>query len=237
MGNYLIFDDVNSSNFDIYISGEGLFNAPSRDVESVSIPGRDGDLQIDHGRFNNIQVTYTAFNFENGLVNFRTKLANLRNALASKKGYQRLTDTFHPDEYRLGVFKEGLEVDPVMYNYAANMELVFDCKPQRFLVSGETSTDIADGGSITNPTRFDAKPLIFVTGSGSFTVNGVTVQVPDGVYLDCDIMEAYRISGGAIISANNEVTLTDFPVLVPGANTFALTGITKLTITPRWWIL
>ena len=36
----LSFDGVESRNFGVYITGEAVYNAPTRDVEMVSIPGR-----------------------------------------------------------------------------------------------------------------------------------------------------------------------------------------------------
>ena len=96
--NTITFGGVTSSAYDIYISGEGVFNAPKRMVSLVEVPGRNGKLAIDEGCYDNIEVVYPGFNFESDLNSFRTKLANFRNALASKSGYQELSDTFHPDE-------------------------------------------------------------------------------------------------------------------------------------------
>ena len=58
MGNSLTFGPVNSSDFDVVISGEGVFDAPKKDVEKVSIPGRNGDLIIERNRYENIIVSY-----------------------------------------------------------------------------------------------------------------------------------------------------------------------------------
>ena len=177
MGQYLTFDGVSTSTYDVYVSGEGVFNAPERDVEAITIPGRNGDFQLDKGRFHNIEVTYPAFNFETDMSNFRTKLSNLRNAFASRQGYKRLTDTFHPDEYRMATFKSGLEVDPIKYNTASQFDIVFDCKPQRFLTSGETATAVANNGTISNPTLFSSSPVLQVWGYGDITIAGQTVSV------------------------------------------------------------
>lgn len=175
--NYFTFGGIKSSDYGIYISGEGVFNAPKRDVEKYSIPGRNGDFILDKGRFENIEVRYPVFNYEKNLSDFETKLSNFRNALASKKGYQRLTDTFHTDEYRMAAFVEGVEVIPVKYNTASEFEIVFNCKPQRFLTSGETATAVASGGTITNPTLFDASPLIECKGYGNVSVGDYSFDI------------------------------------------------------------
>ena len=51
MRHSIIFGGVDSADYGIYISGEGVFNAPRRDVEMAAIPGRNGDLALDHGRY------------------------------------------------------------------------------------------------------------------------------------------------------------------------------------------
>lgn len=175
--NYIEFGGVKSSDYGIYVSGEGTFNAPERDVELIEIPGRNGDFSLDKGRFKNITVTYPAFNYETNLTDFRTRLSDFRNALKSKLGYQRLEDTFHPDEYRMATFVDMIDVNPVMYNTASTIELTFNCKPQRFLKSGETEQEITSGGTITNPTLFEASPLLLLDGYGNIDIEGQNIAV------------------------------------------------------------
>lgn len=176
--NSIIFGGIDSSDYGIYISGEGVWNAPERDAETIQIPGRNGEYVLDKGNFKNIKVTYPAFNQETSYNDFRTKVDNFRNAISSLKGYQRLTDSFHPDEYRMAAFIGGLEVKPVLYNdKSMEMNIVFNCKPQRFLTSGETEQTVTSGATITNPTLFDSEPLLRVLGYGKITVNTSDIVV------------------------------------------------------------
>ena len=134
------FDNNNSLNYGIYITGEGVYNAPERVIEMISIPGRNGALALDQGRFENIELTYKAGAFGNNQSDFASKLTAFRNILCSRTSYVRLTDEYHPDEFRLALYKSGLEVEPVQMSRAGEFDIVFDCKPQRFLTSGETVT-------------------------------------------------------------------------------------------------
>lgn len=176
MQNSIIFGGVDSADFGIYIGGEGTFNAPKRDVEMISIPGRNGAFALDKGRFENIEVTYSAFNYETDLATFSANLEAFRNAICSQKGYQRLTDTFHPDEYRMAAYIDGLEIKPIEYNTASTFDITFDCKPQRYLTSGETTITVADGQTVTNPTLFASSPMLEVTGYGNINVNGYAIE-------------------------------------------------------------
>ena len=128
----LEFDGEMSGDYGLYISGEGAYNAPDRDVEMVTIPGRNGTLALDHGRFENIEVTYPAGVFGTDEADFADKVGAIRAWLCSKKGYVRLTDEYNPDEYRLAVYKSGLDVSPAKL-MAGEFDLVFQCMPQRFL--------------------------------------------------------------------------------------------------------
>jgi len=168
---------VDSADYGIYISGDGVYNAPERDVEFVSVPGRNGDIAMDQGRYNNITVTYPAGTFAKTQEEFREKLSDFRNAILSQKGYQRLEDTYHPEEFRMAVYTAGLEVDPVNYNQAGEFELTFNCKPQRWLTVGALPIPVDSGDVLQNPTVFDSSPLLEVEGYGTVSFNGFDIEL------------------------------------------------------------
>lgn len=173
----ITFGGVNSADFDLYIGGEGTFNAPKRAVEIVEVPGRNGAIVIDKGHFENIEVSYTVINQEQDLATFSQKLAGFRNALGALRGYQRLSDTFHPDEFREALFVDDFEVKPIDYTTASEFTIKFNCKPQRYLVSGEDPVVVADGDALTNPTLFEAEPLLAIKGSGLVGFNGYEINI------------------------------------------------------------
>lgn len=177
VNNTITFGNVTSSTYGIYISGEGQFNAPERDAEVVTIPGRNGAFILDKGRYENITVTYPAFCYSSTYAAFISNIDNFRNALASQTGYKKLSDTFHANEYRMGAFIGGLEVDPILYNSGAKFDITFECKPQRFLSSGDTSTAVANNGTVTNPTLYPSSPLLEVKGSGTINLGSAEIEV------------------------------------------------------------
>lgn len=180
----LKFDNVSSRTYGVYITGEAVYNAPERDVEMITIPGRSGSFALDNGRFENITVTYPAGIFAETEADFREAISDFRNFLCSRKGYVRLQDEYNPNEYRMAVYKSGLEVEPAMLK-AGEFEISFDCKPQRWLTSGETKQTIANSGdTITNPTLFEASPLLEVEGYGTIDVNGTEIEIADDLVGD-----------------------------------------------------
>ena len=184
------FGGTNSRSYGVYITGQGVFNAPERNVEMVEIPGRNGAYALDKGNFNNIEVTYPAGIFADTETDFAQAVSDLRNLLCSKVGYVRLEDDYNPNEYRLAIYKSGLEVSHDML-IAGEFDIVFECKPQRFLTSGETAVSVASGGTITNPTLFDAKPLLELTGYGDITFNGRTISLVDDIVGNVQVQNDY----------------------------------------------
>lgn len=177
LNNTLTFGGINSATYGIYIDGSGVFNSPERDVTMVTIPNRNGQLSLDNGRFENIEVTYNAFVTENNGKTMAENIRDFRNAIGALKGYQRLSDTYHTDEFRMGVFRNGIEVEPVIYQTGGAFEVTFDCKPQRFLVSGETALTPTSGSTVANATAFDSAPLLEIKGTGNISLNGKSVSI------------------------------------------------------------
>ena len=172
----LTFDGTSSKTYGVYITGEAVFNAPERNVEMIDIPGRNGAYALDHGNFNNIEVTYPAGIFADNEADFAQAISDFRNFLCSKKGYCRLEDDYNTGEYREAVYKSGLEVTPALLK-AGEFNITFDCKPQRFLTSGETAVAVANNGTLTNPTLFESKPILQLWGYGEFAVNGEELEI------------------------------------------------------------
>lgn len=173
----LTFGGVNSADYGVYISGEGVYNAPARAVELTQIPGRNGAIPVDLGRWENIEITYPCGMFGSDQTDFAQNYSDFINAIASQKGYQRLEDTYHTDEFRQALFVSGVETKPIGFGQAGEFELVFNCKPQRFLKSGEAAVAIANNGTITNPTLLDSAPIIELKGYGAMTIGDYSLEL------------------------------------------------------------
>lgn len=235
MRNYFTLDGVDSRSFGVYISGAGVFNAPARSVDYISVPGRDGDLIGMETRLENGVLTYKdSFIY----TNFRAQMAAFRAFLLETNAYRRLVDTYNPDEYRMVSYAGGLSVAPNSHLSAGKFDITFNAMPQRYLISGETPQTFTASGTITNPTRFAAKPLIRVYGNGVLGVgaNSITIINNSGNYIDIDTASGLARRGA--VNMNQSITLSgyDFPTLPAGATGISLaSGITQVQITPRWW--
>lgn len=173
----LTFGNVLSSDYGVYISGEGVFNAPKRDAKLITIPGRNGDFVQDNGRFENITITYPCFYKGSSVSNIATTLANYKNALCSQLGYQKLADTITPSYYREAVLVDGINFEIVKDSTLATFDLVFNCKPQRWHTSYQTLTAITNNTNLANPSKFAGQPLLKVVGYGDINLGAQSLRV------------------------------------------------------------
>lgn len=229
-----------SDNYGIYVSESPVFDKPKRKQTVFNIPGRNGSILFQESAFEDVARSYNVWVAEQ-TGDFPKTLpeivSDLTSWLNSGTGYQRLEDSFEPDVFRLAYYSGGDNFSDNMLQYGES-ELIFTCRPERFLKSGETPVALVNGGTIENPTRFDSKPLIHIEGSGtvSVTINNstITAQIVDYINIDCERMNAYRLPSENM----NDKIIGSFPVLAGGYNSIATTGtITTATITPRFYTI
>lgn len=208
---------------------------PERLVDSVRVPGRNGNLTRKQG-YGNVALSYEVY-FSGELTGMQTVADAVAAWLLSPSGYCRLEDSYDPNVYRMAQYIGPVDVANYI-NKFGRVTLTFDAMPQRWLKTGETPTAYTDGDTITNPTTEIALPIIQLTGSGnvSISLGGATLDIAGlsgDMTIDCDTQNCY--DGGT--NLNGIVTRTNgFPSLAPGANTLGVTGtVSALTITPRWW--
>lgn len=242
------FGGIRSLDYGIYLTGIEIGGTPERDVSFVSVAGRNGDLLIDNKRWKNIDITYHCAI----ATDFAYKFDGFKNDLLSQTGYQRLSDTIYPDVFRLGIVKQPINPETMRLNRTGKFDVVFNCKPQRFLCEQEftrtfTSDDFDEETGVApfwNTSGQPARPIITVygTGPGTLTIGDITVEIlalTDQITLDCDLMTAYRQVGDAPAENKNaDIYAPEFPELSVGVNQIGWTGgITQIDITPRGWML
>jgi putative phage tail component len=209
-------------------------NGPERRLEVIQIPGRNGDLIIDSGVYNNYAQSYEVY--FNASKNRTPKQSRMvREWLQTATGYQRLEDSYDPEFYRLAYFSGPAEIENIMNQYG-RMTISFMCKPQRWRKDGETPLLLTASQTIYNE-LFPALPLIKIngTGAGNLYVGGYTVEIlslDEYVMLDSDTQNAYK----GTLNKNSTISAPEFPVLQSGDNVVDWDGnITSIEITPRWW--
>ena len=166
---YFIFGNIDTRDYGVEIFNLQTDNAPEREYEKYNIPGRNGDLYIDKQKYANIEHSYWGVIYEN----YEENLANFRSAMKSQLGYKRLEDSIHTDEFYVACFVDVFSVETSRNRQIGRFQIIFDRKPQRFLLSGDTSVTYPPGvGSGKNLMQF---PYV----DTSKTAYGITWSVDD----------------------------------------------------------
>lgn len=204
-------------------------------VEAQTIPGRNGDLIWETGSYENRSGSASCFCLQ---TDVEKAISSAGRFLMGKKGYRRLETSDDPDHYWLARVENSPQI-AMRLRTLAPFEIGFDCKPQRFVKSGENTIVFTASGSLFNQYGQVALPFItlYGQGEGSLTIGDCVIEVRhiDGLlYLDSDTQNAYNDGGNQNLNINAPV----FPVLGDGEIPIAFNGdIERLEIIPRWWEL
>lgn len=229
--NTFTYNGTTSSTYGIFIEHRPVMSFPKRVIESIAVPGRSGNLLFDTGAYENVTVTYQ--------VAYKGSVRPTGVDIATwlyQNDYLDLTDTYEPSYFRKAVYVSPLNVTDII-NVAGRATITFDCKPQRYLLSGQTVLSPTKGSSISNAYQ-PSLPIITLSGNGTLTVGSRTVVISGNTgTLSLDSERQTAEVGGN--NANNLITLSDgFPVLDNGSTTITwTTGISNVKVTPNWWTL
>ena len=211
---------------------------PERDQEIQHVPGRNGDVVLSSGSFNNYEQQYSAFLDAKKIGGLEQVMPKVADWLLGHEGYQRLEDSYFPDVYRMAYYSGGSTFIN-MFNQYGEGTLTFNCAPEKYLKSGERTIVLSKNQVLLNPSSFAAYPLIMITGSNSGTLtfnnNSITIaSVGTSVTIDVKLHKAYNGSS----NRNNTIT-GEFENLKLGKSTQITWsgGITGVSIIPRWWTI
>ena len=228
-------DGIDAQSAGIYLQKSIVFSEAVPNIESKTIPGRNGALIFDTGSYKNRSGSASCFCLQEDV---ETAISSAGRFLMSKKGYRRLETSNDPNHYWMALVENSPQIE-MRLRVLAPFEIEFDCKPQRFVKSGENAVVFTSNGSLSNQYVQTALPLItlYGNGTGTLTIGNCIVEVKslDGVlYLDSDTQNAYNDNGNQNMNINAPV----FPTLPDGDTQIAFSGgIERVEIVPRWWEL
>lgn len=238
----LWLDNVSNNDAGVVV-GEIRISAPEPEVNTIHVPGRNGDLHIYTGAYKNRKGSASAYLYaKNGGV--KTAIVNAQRWLLGAPGYRRLETEDDPYYFMKARVVNGAEIAARM-DKLAPFTIQLDLAPQRYLKAGEIPTIFYQNGTLTNTTGYDAEPLYEITGDGTVTVkvNDDTLTVSGlGVYIYSRTMYFDAETGNAYtpdeVNANSRVATVGEMKLRSGNNAITIEGnVESVKIIPRWWEL
>lgn len=184
----IIFHGASSETVNLYIEKGPDYVIPERDYTATHVPGRNGDVIVDTGSFQNVERKYSVSFGEYNKEKYVQLSSAVSAWLHSGSGYSDLQDTYEPLYRRKAYFKANTDFENIL-SQAGKGELVFICKPQRYLVSGEDPIEIdpEESTQIQNETLFRSLPRFEISGTwedpaDDYINNIIGVTTYDGTY-------------------------------------------------------
>ena len=119
------FDGVSSQELSILVEHPPSYEYPKKDLEIVHVPGRNGDVVLDKGSWQNVDRSYeiAAVGPEE---TFAAISARISKWLHSPAGYARLEDTYEPEYFRMAFYQESNTIKNLL-TCAGRVTIKFNC--------------------------------------------------------------------------------------------------------------
>lgn len=228
-------DGIDAGSVGIRLQAPIVFSKAVPVIETQAIPGRNGDLIFETGSYENRSGSASCFCLQEDV---ETAISSAGRFLMGGRGYRRLETSDDPNHYWMARVENSPQI-AMRLRALAPFDISFDCKPQRFLESGENAIVFTANGSLSNQYGQVALPLItlYGQGKGTLTIGNCVVEVKaldEVLFLDSDTQNAYNNNG----NQNMNINAPTFPTLPYGETRIAFSGgIERVEIVPRWWEL
>ena len=211
-----IFNNVSSDDLGLIIKEMPPIVRPSKNIESIKVNGRNGNLHIDNGTYDSYNITISC------IINDLTKLDQNKNILQGTGDLQLSTV---PGRTFKATIKNQIDFSKYL-RVLREFPLQLEIEPISY--GSETTVNYSTNATLTISGNVDTYPTIVVYGTGTITINNVSVEVLEtGITINCDLMEYVKNN----INKNSCVILDEFPKLSPGNNSITLnSGITSISI-------
>lgn len=247
MSSTFSYDGRTLAEFGAVISDIPRYEIALRDFESVSVPGKSGDILLDHKRFKNIQKQYKIAHIPTfSDLTDDEFMAAITAWLLPSGTYKEFRDSFNPG-YFLRAVCTSVSSAMVELTGATTCTVTFNCEPFWRSDSGSVPVSLQDSsGTVTwyyhNPEAFSAEPVIKIEGNGDFqlTVTGggqtsliQLTDVTDGIIIDKQAENVTTLTGA---DANGHISTPFLPLLGTGDGMVRVSSTDSftLTITPNW---
>ena len=235
MGSFT-FNGVSSTTHGLRVTSDYVINSTGNDVETVAVPGRDGDLLISKNRLKSVTLELPCTVLSNRkLTDAESEISNWLNV----DGYKDLTLSWDPDFIYRSAFIETFEIASLMRQFG-KVKLNFLTYPVKFYKQGRTTQTLSFSSVVNGLGNVKAKPIITLVGSGdrTFMINGRKTKLKDvqnKITLDMQANQVYKDN----LPAWDKVVRSpqfQMPYLDAGRNLISWDGNFTVTMIPNWGV-
>ena len=229
-----IYKGISSKDMHLRMLNDITFTSPTRDVNMIQVPGRDGDLIMDNGRYESVIRSVPCRLAAPLGTDVETLISQINNWLIDDGRFHAFTWENDPEFEYLARVEGDVTSQRILSRYGKTV-IDFRLHPIKYLTSSLTEQQVTTGTNVPNPFNIEAKPIIRIVGNGDFTLNiGGRALVLQGIAGGCLIDSETQ----TITTLNGQLTLFErmfsaFPVLKPGNNTISFPSHVQVFITSR----
>ena len=235
MGSFT-FNGVSSTTQGLRVTSDYIISSTGSDVETVAVPGRDGDLLISKNRLKSVTIELPCTVLSNRkLTDAESDISNWLNV----DGYKDLTLSWDPDFIYRSAFIETFEIVSLMRQFG-KVKLNFLTYPVKFYKQGRTTQTLSNGATVNGLGNVKANPVITLVGSGdcTLTINGRKTKlraVQNTITLD---MQARQVFSGNLPAWDKVVRAPQYqmPFLDAGRNLISWDGDFTVKMAPYWGV-
>lgn len=243
MISYFEYDGIKSNDIGMRIYNNLTFSSAVKDITEVVVPGRNGTVDIDNKRMNDIEKSIMFDLFAKGKPTDGSDGSLIFNAVKTlqdwidKPGYKILRFSMYPGYYFKAKIQDPFNVDDTMRKRGRGV-LRFKIYPVMYK-EGQSIINVINGINITNDENMMAYPKIYIESTApSLKVfnNGalwINLQNLEGkITIDSELKSSFDDFG----AATDKMIKTSpyFPLLNIGDNNITIEGdYTKFTLEPR----
>ncbi|MCL2559282.1 MAG: hypothetical protein FWE07_02235 [Turicibacter sp.] len=227
-----------SKEMNLRVVGNVSFASPSRDVRAVQVPGRDGDLMLDNGRFNSVvrSIPCRIEPVDGGDI--EALISRINNWLSDDGNLHEFGWDNDPDFKYLARVDGGVVSQRILSHFGTTA-IDFRMHPIKYLRASLNERPVTSGTNVANPFSIDAKPRMRIvrvgSGEGDVTIHvgGRPVLIrglASGCIIDSDTQTITNLNGTVTLFSQMR---SPFPVLRPGDNQITFPANVQVQLTPR----
>lgn len=234
---YFTYGDFDSRDLKgIRVRKVDSLSIPKRSIQSLPVQGRDGNLIIDNGSYENRLIK-----IEIQIITSSTKQINhiaeeLAYFFQYDMDYKPLTLSEDPTVYFEGICTNNIDIGRTIKTIGS-AQLIFEAKPYKRMLDGDKKISLIANSAIFNPTRYDSRPWIKIIGDGDIELligsqKVMLKGVSTSIIIDSDSMECIGPNG----NSENDKMYSKYPTLTYGENKISKQSgnVSKIEIVPRW---
>lgn len=238
------YNGIRSTSLGVFVEKYPPRPVPKRKMERFEVPGRSGDVLFYEEAWENVRQRYDIYLSaeKSGLPYVAAQVVRW----LQHDGYAELCDSYDREIFRLAAFVGPVDLQNTL-NQFGRATIEFDCKPQRYLKSGQQFRPLRSGDVLVNPTGYTAAPLIRMPQGGTVSITVINGDTETSfsfnpgyageIIFDSEEKEAYH-PGGTTENLNSHV-LGEYIMLRPGSSQFIVSSPfdNPVEIAPRWFEL